>query len=143
MGTRSRGLYSASREPCADPQRFAGAGRNRMAVAGVADRGLTTWLPRPYFGEALAGGEGSRFWSGRRDLNPRLRPWQGRTLPLSYSRLFSHFTALARLLTIHCTRTGTRSSSGGSSRLATAPALGRKRSMNCAWAFLALRLLWT
>ena len=27
-----------------------------------------------------------RFWSGRRDLNPRLRPWQGRTLPLSYSR---------------------------------------------------------
>src|SRR5437763_14668154 len=26
-------------------------------------------------------------WSGRRDLNSRLRPWQGRTLPLSYSRL--------------------------------------------------------
>ena len=25
-------------------------------------------------------------WSGRRDLNPRRRPWQGRTLPLSYSR---------------------------------------------------------
>src|SRR5262249_9436877 len=24
--------------------------------------------------------------SGRRDLNPRRRPWQGRTLPLSYSR---------------------------------------------------------
>src|SRR5579862_1349790 len=29
----------------------------------------------------------SEIWSGRRDLNPRLRPWQGRTLPLSYSRL--------------------------------------------------------
>ena len=28
----------------------------------------------------------ARDWSGRRDLNPRLRPWQGRTLPLSYSR---------------------------------------------------------
>src|SRR5512139_1696318 len=28
--------------------------------------------------------EGS--WSGKRDSNPRLRPWQGRTLPLSYSR---------------------------------------------------------
>jgi hypothetical protein len=28
----------------------------------------------------------TNFWSGRRDLNPRLRPWQGRTLPLSYSR---------------------------------------------------------
>src|SRR5205085_11883334 len=27
-----------------------------------------------------------KLWSGRRDLNPRLRPWQGRTLPLSYSR---------------------------------------------------------
>ena len=27
-----------------------------------------------------------KHWSGRRDLNPRLRPWQGRTLPLSYSR---------------------------------------------------------
>ena len=26
------------------------------------------------------------WWSGRRDLNPRLQPWQGCTLPLSYSR---------------------------------------------------------
>src|SRR5580700_3164705 len=36
----------------------------------------------------LRGNAGSRekLWSGRRDLNPRLRPWQGRTLPLSYSR---------------------------------------------------------
>ena len=39
---------------------------------------------------------GMQIWSGRRDLNPRLRPWQGRTLPLSYSRSFSHSTALAR-----------------------------------------------
>ena len=29
---------------------------------------------------------GGRSWSGKRDSNPRLRPWQGRTLPLSYSR---------------------------------------------------------
>src|SRR3954464_4734851 len=28
----------------------------------------------------------SKGWSGKRDSNPRLRPWQGRTLPLSYSR---------------------------------------------------------
>ena len=28
--------------------------------------------------------------SGKRDLNPRLQPWQGYTLPLSYSR-FSTF----------------------------------------------------
>src|SRR5438876_9975588 len=27
-----------------------------------------------------------KSWSGKRDSNPRLRPWQGRTLPLSYSR---------------------------------------------------------
>jgi hypothetical protein len=40
---------------------------------GFADRRLTTWL--------------RRRWSGKRDLNPRLRPWQGRTLPLSYSRV--------------------------------------------------------
>src|SRR5438552_15139470 len=25
-------------------------------------------------------------WSGKRDSNPRPRPWQGRALPLSYSR---------------------------------------------------------
>ena len=29
---------------------------------------------------------GQKKWSGKRDSNPRLRPWQGRTLPLSYSR---------------------------------------------------------
>ncbi len=27
-------------------------------------------------------------WSGKRDLNPRLQPWQGCTLPLSYSRVW-------------------------------------------------------
>ena len=27
-----------------------------------------------------------KIWSGRRDLNPRPQPWQGCTLPLSYSR---------------------------------------------------------
>src|SRR6187402_704786 len=33
-----------------------------------------------------AGVPGDKDWSGKRDSNPRLRPWQGRTLPLSYSR---------------------------------------------------------
>ena len=32
-------------------------------------------------------------WSGKRDSNPRLRPWQGRTLPLSYSRPPTHHTS--------------------------------------------------
>jgi hypothetical protein len=35
-------------------------------------------------------------WSGRRDLNPRRPPWQGGTLPLSYSRRISR-TVLLRL----------------------------------------------
>ncbi len=51
---------------------------------GFADLSLTTWVPRPE--TALARGPRTKNWSGRRDLNPRLRPWQGRTLPLSYSR---------------------------------------------------------
>src|ERR1700688_3937608 len=35
------------------------------------------------------------IWSGRRDLNPRLRPWQGRTLPLSYSRSVRPFDTIS------------------------------------------------
>ena len=31
--------------------------------------------------------ERGRNWSGRRDSNPRPRPWQGRALPLSYTRI--------------------------------------------------------
>ena len=50
---------------------------------------------------------GKKGWSGRRDSNPRLRPWQGRTLPLSYSRSLSHSIALAHFVTIYCTRIGT------------------------------------
>src|SRR5919206_1591814 len=65
---------------------------------GFADLCLTTWLRRRKAGMKDEGGrmKGSVFilhpsafilnGSGRRDLNPRLRPWQGRTLPLSYSR---------------------------------------------------------
>src|SRR5687768_13297292 len=47
----------------------------------------TSALPLGY-GASLRGGGGQcgGDWSGKRDSNPRLRPWQGRTLPLSYSR---------------------------------------------------------
>src|SRR5215510_5152237 len=34
--------------------------------------------------------------SGRRDLNPRLQPWQGCTLPLSYSRIGNCFLSYDR-----------------------------------------------
>src|SRR5438477_1744068 len=65
---------------------------------GFADLSLTTWVPRPRAANSdmpnienprqQRGSTGTmlEIWSGRRDLNPRLRPWQGRTLPLSYSR---------------------------------------------------------
>ncbi len=104
--SRARDLYH--RETVAGIS--GGAGRNRTADRGFADLGLTTWRPRPKGGlytKPSRLSEGSKIWSGRRDLNPRLRPWQGRTLPLSYSRSFSHFTALAYLLTIYCPRNGT------------------------------------
>ena len=48
--------------------------RFELENGGFADLCLTTWLCRLI------------CWSGRRDLNPRLQPWQGCTLPLSYSR---------------------------------------------------------
>ena len=35
---------------------------------------------------SLKASKGENIWRGRRDLNPRLQPWQGCTLPLSYSR---------------------------------------------------------
>ena len=34
-----------------------------------------------------------KFWSGRRDSNPRPRPWQGRALPLSYTRILDFLWA--------------------------------------------------
>lgn len=51
-------------------------------------------LGRSYRASDAQKNEGHRFfrwprlssWSGRRDLNPRRPPWQGGTLPLSYSR---------------------------------------------------------
>jgi hypothetical protein len=36
-----------------------------------------------------------KIWSGRRDSNPRPRPWQGRALPLSYTRI-REIAAIAR-----------------------------------------------
>ena len=37
---------------------------------------------------ALPLGHVALFWSGRRDSNSRLSPWQGDTLPLSYIRMY-------------------------------------------------------
>src|SRR4030042_4987869 len=51
---------------------------------GFADRCLTPWL--------------CRLWSGKRDSNPRLQPWQGCTLPLSYSRSAIFFVKISPLV---------------------------------------------
>src|SRR4030042_3881324 len=51
---------------------------------GFADRCLTPWL--------------CRLWSGKRDSNPRLQPWQGCTLPLSYSRSAIFFVKIGPLV---------------------------------------------
>ena len=67
---------------------------------GFADLCLTTWLPRRYMGFSRA--NCLMFWSGRRDSNPRHRPWQGRTLPtelLPQIKLFS-------IISITCCRSG-------------------------------------
>src|SRR5260221_78270 len=76
---------------------------------GFADLSLTTWVPRLCSYVSVPAGKSpsaesrlgsKKIWSGRRGSNPRHRPWQGRALPLSYSRSNFHFTVLARCLTI-------------------------------------------
>jgi hypothetical protein len=57
---------------------------------GFADLSLTTWVPRLIAAQKKPRGCEAppvKIWSGRRGSNPRHRPWQGRALPLSYSRL--------------------------------------------------------
>jgi hypothetical protein len=43
-------------------------------------------IPERQIPEKKKPGRTGLFESGRRDLNPRRPPWQGGTLPLSYSR---------------------------------------------------------
>src|ERR1700749_555174 len=44
-------------------------------------------IVRPGGGFPIAVWEWEENWSGRRGSNPRPRPWQGRALPLSYTRI--------------------------------------------------------
>jgi hypothetical protein len=64
---------------------------------GFADLSLTTWVPRLGMGYSLRNPAEVQvkvyrrqgyIWSGRRGSNPRHLPWQGSTLPLSYSRSY-------------------------------------------------------
>jgi hypothetical protein len=93
--------------------------RIELTRKGFADLSLTTWVPRrrpklalsgqkvhsgqpacPQMEKSPRGWAFQEIWSGRRGSNPRHRPWQGRALPLSYSRSSPHFTALAHFVTI-------------------------------------------
>jgi hypothetical protein len=58
------------------------ASRRQSARNGAADEAAAWWSA-----QEDPQGPTFQYWSGKRDSNPRLRPWQGRTLPLSYSRL--------------------------------------------------------
>ena len=88
------------------PQRLGGSGGicgggNGRGATGQMGGGATSGAEGDSLARSAWGGSGGTFaagerdggpqsppkrWSGKRDLNPRLRPWQGRTLPLSYSR---------------------------------------------------------
>src|SRR3982074_3410966 len=65
--------------------------RIKKRAAGSSPRPQTTW---PQTTKPPDGGLSfndrfamEKIWSGRRGSNPRPRPWQGRALPLSYTRI--------------------------------------------------------
>jgi hypothetical protein len=71
--------------------RFPHARIFRPGAENVATRGTRSargchpclgYVPLP-----MSPGRTREIWSGRRDSNPRPRPWQGRALPLSYTRI--------------------------------------------------------
>ena len=84
---RGRAHAPPSGLPNGWPRRWRGPdGRDRSRHAsGGARRGARLGR-RP----AARLGPASESWSGRRDSNPRRPPWQGGTLPLSYSRNGGH-----------------------------------------------------
>ena len=76
----TRPVPSTPRATELDPSRL---DRKGEKTPGTPVWGLWDSLWLAILGLARAARE---VWSGKRDSNPRLRPWQGRTLPLSYSR---------------------------------------------------------
>src|SRR3954467_8089820 len=105
-----------------------GAGRTSCFGAGESGRvleGATTARA----GAGQQHHQRSERWSGKRDSNPRLRPWQGRTLPLSYSRSRRNLSvthgfetgqdspAAPPLVTPDATMTSLRGVSGGTSQV--------------------------
>ena len=91
VGTECREIPAASRRSNNSARNSRSEPSSNAANVGVptvARRALSGPLPRratPLRRTTFAWHQ-SKGWSGKRDSNPRLRPWQGRTLPLSYSR---------------------------------------------------------
>src|ERR1051325_12236231 len=94
-GLEQVGDLGSHDEKARDAQhRLGGTQRGQQAIT-ESEHGLA--LGRPVTSEAnvrnpdLTGTPHSD-WSGRRDSNPRRQPWQGCTLPLSYSRVAGSFS---------------------------------------------------
>jgi hypothetical protein len=81
-----------------------GGKRRNLAHALPPRSDISTWSRKPcnpsttrpargchpclrYDPSPMSPGLTREIWSGRRDSNPRPRPWQGRALPLSYTRI--------------------------------------------------------
>jgi hypothetical protein len=62
-----------------------------------------------------------KFWSGRRDSNPRPPPWQGDVLPLNYFRKMSHegLEPSTLWLKVRCSTDWANGSNGWASRIRT------------------------
>jgi hypothetical protein len=71
------GRTSHSHEECWELRRLSDS-RNAMGTFSAVVMQLAAREERPII---------KNSWSGRRDSNPRPRPWQGRALPLSYTRI--------------------------------------------------------
>src|SRR4051794_40169767 len=99
MGIRLRFPLHTTKRLVSEPLTYRGILEARVGIEpthkGFADLSLTTWVPRlcglSLFSPANCMGslpQAGMFWSGRPGSNRRHLPWQGSTLPLSYSRSY-------------------------------------------------------
>ena len=92
---RTRGVGEGLRVRPAAEQRE-GDGRSRLeptaSGSGAGNRAAAMMASHTTKSPLVSGPSSNcakfwKIWSGRRDSNPRPRPWQGRALPLSYTRI--------------------------------------------------------
>ena len=78
----ARGARTSSRN-CSPTSRSPGSRRTSPTSPML----WPSWSPACARRDWNRAGNQTKNWSGRRDSNPRPRPWQGRALPLSYTRI--------------------------------------------------------